>query len=601
MSSVYNYRNGGEGFISWCNDNVWIPIYKSGETIPQWTPISDLPKKKNPETNKSPYEMWMKQQEVAVDCLRMDADGRFIHRLIVLCWPRGESKSFLVCMIQLWKFYCFPKQMIVLGANSKDQVKFVHFEVIKDIVKNSPNLVRIIGTKNIQEKEIRMRNKRGEVVSFIRPLSSFSGIVSNITGYTFSEIFAMKNPKFFSELHGSIRAVPNALGTIDSTVSSKNHFLFKQMYLPFVQKKDPTLYFSHRCSPTASIDDYWNPEMTQQQLDSYRSTLPNFEQFFINTWESLLMNRLCPLEAHNACKYKGVNNRLVIDASLVTHCKDILTLESRINNYTENMAANIRKYKTLLQNATEQKTKYERELDVFPELKANEFMPIEQIQEISDLYKTDFCLLCGLDRADPMKASVDTGARTMLTFTLKGMYNSRLLKNTYTEEIVMNYLYIPIGVFHVSDSLLSGIQEIMLEANSLFGIDKFCSERWGVWDMMEWLKENDIDAEIIHPTYERQKSCFTNLFEAINNGRFKMNLKNIHGYTGIDLFEEETMFFMHDIDKRRYISEQKLDVDGAQDDMIYSFGWGVYGGRDLNLEDFREITPKPFFGTYVKP
>lgn len=601
MSIITEYRNGGTGFIKWCEDNVNIPVYASGENIPQWRPLADLPTKPNPETGRSPQYMWKKQQEVAMDALVMDEAGRFVHRLIVLCWPRGEAKSFSVCLYQLWKFYCFPKQMIVLGANSKDQVKFVHFEVIRDIIKNSPNLLRIVGMKNVQEKEVRMRDKRGNVVSFIRPLSSFSGIVSNITGYTFSEIFAMKNPKFFSELHGSIRAVPNALGTIDTTVSPKNHFLYKQMYRPYIDKKDPTLFFHYRNSPEAKAEDYWNPEMTQQQLDSYRSTLPNFEQFFMNTWESAARNKLCSDEAFFACKVKGDKQKPICSADLVKSCKEIIDLDASVEAYAEHIIHNHRKYLTLMNTAKDRVKKAKNNLVFMPELHGNTLMSLEEIKELSVYFKTDFCVLCGLDRADPMKASMDIGARTMLTFVLKGMYNSQLIKNTYTDEIVMNYLYIPIGIFHISDSLLSSIQEIIIEVNSVYGIDKFCSERWGVWDMMEWLKDNGIESEVLHPTYERQKSAFTNLFEAVNNGRFKCNFKSLAGYKGMNLFEEEMKHFTHDTEKRRFISEQKIEVDGVQDDMIYSLGWAVYGGRDLDLEHFREISPKQFFGQYVKP
>ena len=108
----------------------------------------------------------------------------------------------------------------MLGANSKDQVKFVHFDIMRDIIINSPNLLRIVGRRNLQEKEIRLKDSKSNIVSVIRSISSFSGIVSNITGYTFSEIFDMKNPKFFTQLDGSIRNIPNAMGVIDSTVSS---------------------------------------------------------------------------------------------------------------------------------------------------------------------------------------------------------------------------------------------------------------------------------------------------------------------------------------------------------------------------------------------
>jgi hypothetical protein len=98
---------------------------------------------------------------------------------------------------------------------------------MRDIILNSPNLLTVVGRRNVQEKEIRLRDGKGNIGSFIRSISSFSGIVSNVTGYTFSEMFDMTNPKFFVQLDGSIRNMPNAIGVIDSTVSEKSHILYK--------------------------------------------------------------------------------------------------------------------------------------------------------------------------------------------------------------------------------------------------------------------------------------------------------------------------------------------------------------------------------------
>ncbi len=113
-----------------------------------------------------------------------------------------------------------------------------------DIILNSPKLLKDLGGKtNIKEKEIRLRDAEGNVKSIIKPISSFTGIVSNITGYTFSEIFAMKNPRFFTQLDGSIRNIPNALGCIDSTVSDKNHVLYKIYTNALVEKKTKKALF----------------------------------------------------------------------------------------------------------------------------------------------------------------------------------------------------------------------------------------------------------------------------------------------------------------------------------------------------------------------
>ena len=185
------YRNGADGMITWCNENVHLPIVPPGSDIPVWTLMGKLPSKKNPETGKSYKGMWLAQQEVLREALQME-NGKFKYSLIILSWGRGEGKSLCVVLIQMWKFFCWPKQTITLGANSKDQIKFVHYDIIRDIILNSPKLLDIIQLKNIQEKEIKLKDDDGNVRSTIRAISSFTGIVSNITGYTFSEVFDMK-------------------------------------------------------------------------------------------------------------------------------------------------------------------------------------------------------------------------------------------------------------------------------------------------------------------------------------------------------------------------------------------------------------------------
>jgi len=286
MSDLDNWRDGGRGFGLWCDEKVMVPIYPEGSDIPIYYSMGNLPNTANPKTGKSYQSMWDAQKEICLEALRMEND-RFIYRQIVLCWMRGDGKSLLACLIQLWKFFNWPRQNIVLGANSKDQVKFVHYDIMRDLILNSPKLLREIGRKNIREKEMRIVDQFGTVRSTVRSISSFSGIVSNINGYTFSEIFDMKNPKFYVQLDGSIRNIPNALGVIDSTVSAKTHLLYN-LYVQSKAGKTKTVFFSYRYSQNANPDDYWNPNMDQDQLTDYEIKFPfgDFERYFKNMWSA---------------------------------------------------------------------------------------------------------------------------------------------------------------------------------------------------------------------------------------------------------------------------------------------------------------------------
>ncbi|MFP4448486.1 MAG: hypothetical protein ACOCZ4_00420 [Bacteroidota bacterium] len=593
------YRNGGEGCCLWAEDNLCVSMYRPGTTISEWVPISEIPKQRNPITGRSPYDMWQKQKETLCRALEMK-DGRFIYRLIVLCWMRGESKSFLACLIQLWKFMCWPKQTIVLGANSKDQVKFVHFDIIRDMALNSPNIINIIGQKNVQEKEIRLKNKNNAVVSFLRPISSFSGIVSNITGYTFSEIFDMKRPKFFEQLHGSIRNIPNALGTIDSTVSDKTHILYK-LYKTYVTQKDPTLFFYHRESPDALQDDYWNPEMTQQQLDSYKGTLNNFDQYFKNTWDAGSVKPLTE-EMLDACAYIGYDDQVIFNNNIINVCQERNEYQKRSAKALETYRFNMDKASKMREFYDNKAKEIHQRLKKFPELEGNQLMHIDMIEKIADIYNTDLCILAGLDRADPLKTDVYSGARTMLSFIAKGLPDSRSLhQNIYDDEYLPKYLYFPIGLFQITDNTLESIKAVLNQVHLEIGIDSFCSERWGVWDMVDWFEANDIAYEILHPTYEKQRAAFSALFETISNARFKVNVHGLKGYKEDCQFKEEGLHFVHHKQKRQYVSDEKDQVNGVQDDLLYSIGWGLYGGRNLGVPDFRSLNRKLFFGAFVEP
>jgi hypothetical protein len=44
------------------------------------------------------------------------------------------------------------RQQIMLGANSKDQIKFVHYELITDILLNSPKLLAKIGRRTSRRR-----------------------------------------------------------------------------------------------------------------------------------------------------------------------------------------------------------------------------------------------------------------------------------------------------------------------------------------------------------------------------------------------------------------------------------------------------------------
>lgn len=594
-----DYRDGPEGFIRWCEENVYLPIYPEGNDIAVWTSIKNLSPDIHPKSGKSYDFIWQAQKEVFRQCLRM-VRGRFIYRLIILSWMRGEGKSLAACLIQLWKFFNWPKQDIVLGANSKDQIKFVHYDIIRNIIKNSPNLLDTIGDRNVQEKEIRLMDKNGNVTSVIRAISSFSGIVSNITGYTFSEIFDMKKPNFFVQLDGSIRNIPNALGVIDSTVSPKTHVLYK-MYQSFITRKTKTLYFSYRCSPKADIADYWNPNMDQQQLDDYREKFPmgDFDKYFKNTWSSSA-EQVFSAEMIESIAYFGVDNKVTPQSEVMVLIDKQVHIKGVIEELTRKGIPSA----------------FTSELCQIADLKARLFpvesiyslrdrhsgpkgATLEDLEVLSDLYDTNWAILIGIDRADPLKKD-RTAARTIVTTLAKGLPGSRtnfLMADSGNPQ----YMYVVLNVVHVGDSLLEGIKNEILNSHEIFdGVDAITGERWGLWDLAPWCESNDIAIELLHPSYDKQKMAFSEFHGAISSGRFKCPPTVIYGSKGDDIVREELAIFYHDEDRRWFGSPEKNEKYGTQDDSLFALAWGLYGGRDLKSDDFKSRNEKKFWGTMVQ-
>lgn len=598
MSSIEEYRNGGEGFARWAEENLWVKIFPMGEVNSVWIPLKDMPKDED-EYGRSYWNMWEAQKEICNRALVME-NGRFKHALIVFCWPRGEGKSLLACFIQLWKFFCWPNQQIMLGANSKDQVKFVHFDIMRDLIHHSPNLVRAIGDeRNIQEKEIRLRDGSDNVASIIRSISSFTGIVSNISGYTFSEMFDMKNPTFFVQIDGSIRNIPNAMGVIDSTVSSKQHVLYS---LFENNDKVENLFFSYRFSKDGHPGDYWNPNMSQTQLDAYRIKFPlgQFEQYFLNLW-SAGSEKVFSEELIEAMNYLGVDNRIHMQKELV----ELLGKRNKIRQMVADLES--KDLEGEIDNASEI---HEIERRFWPvesvyTLRTPQNQPtmatMGDLERLGDLYDTDWVVTGGIDRADPMKRR--TTARTIFSLLAKGLPGSRSKPYMYAEEgAVPNFLYVMLHLANVEDHSLESLKTIINSAHLEFdGIDLITGERWGIWDLAAWCEEIDIRFEPVYPTYDRQKAAFSEFFITVRDGRFKTPSIVVPGSKGGDILKEEAGIFDHDPDKKWFGSVEKSQKYGVQDDSMYSIGWNLYGARELVIDDFRPRKTKGFFGLFVEP
>ncbi len=583
------YSDGAEGMIKWCDDLVYVPIYPPGSDIAVWTRMGNLPDTPNPKTGKSYRYIWNSQKEVLREALRMGEDKRFIYRLIVFCWMRGEGKSMLACLIQLWKFFVWNRQQIMLGANSRDQVKFVHFDIMRDIIRNSPELYNIVGKRNIQEKEVRIKNDEGHVISIIRSISSFSGIVSNITGYTFSEIFDMKNPKFFVQLDGSIRNIPNAIGVIDSTVSDKTHVLYR-LYRGAAEGKMKTVFFSYRHSKHGDLADYWNPNMDEEQLNDYQAKFPfgEFERYFLNLWSAGLQQVFSP-EMVEEIGYAGSDGLLLNHADLAQilekkeHLIGVMN-DTKGKGFQDGVEETSAKITALINRCKPIESIYK----LTNEYNNPRMATMEDLKNLTEIFDTNWSVMAAMDFGDPY--AVRGLARTIMTIIAKGLPKSRTTPylDIITGEAAPKYLYCVLHVAKIDDHSLDRVKEILEEANEEFdGIDTVCSERYGAWDVGKWCEEREITFEPVFPTYDRQRDAFKEVLMAVGEGRFKCPWVNIPGSKKEDITREEFEVFQHDASKRWFGSTEKFEKYGIQDDYMFATGWCMYGGRNLNVDNFR--------------
>jgi len=589
------YQRDPLGAETWIEDHVnvcYLDFY-SGEQ--QWLPMGLAPETPHPQTGRSYKEMWQWQKENIIrPATSRDEHGMLIYHTVVSCLPRGEGKSFNTVLLILWRFCTQPRQLIILGANSKDQSKFALYDQIRDTILNSPKLLAIIGEHNIKEKEIRFTDSNGNTVSKIMAVSAFTGIYSNITAFAFTEIFDMTNPKFFYQLDSSRRNIANSQGYIDSTVSEKGHVLH-DLYenSPLRNDTDPGILFIYRYSEKANQGDYLHPCNTQKQLNSFKAKFieAEFARYFKNTWD-LIDTAVFRPGMISAMRYIGYGNVLGANGQVQSDCRRMAELRNEEENHPERDNSGMIKsiecgLKPLPYNLIE---------DLHPRS-----MTANEAAMMSDIYDTNWALGVGADLADPLKDDTTRGARTILSFILKGLPGSRSDPHLHlTLKDQARYIYLLAHLQHIESNEPEDIQAALEDFIYEFGsIQTLCSERWGAATLRSYCEEKGIGYEFISPVYEKQRTGFNAFYRLVKSGYFKAPPTAVHGSETEDIMEEEMLAFRHDPHKKWYGSMTKKNPSGIQDDVMFSLCWNLYGLQNITPDDFVAHTGSMFMGAFI--
>ena len=544
----YVYRPGAvypmtfEGFQQWLKDKE-IRRYDKGHSC--WVP----------------YEMLDNSREFFSHVLSLNDKGLLRYKLVCLSRPRGDFKSFDACLVVMFRFFNFPREKIILVANSQDQSEFVLFSELRTFLENNPKLRGTPGLE-IKEKGIFLYSGMKEVFATIKTAANKFGIFSNATCIAFSEIWKFKDEGFFHELYGSIRAVPNSMLIIESTVAPKGH-LFHTLYINYREGRDPLLYFQYY------HDKYYNPDMTQEELNSFKVNMYEHEynRFFRNRWEDasdgfFVPERITEMGLLGVDSKYGRSSELLKIINSMTDKSKSLNAVNKTNQYLS--YAKIEKELNIL------KRRVIRCDDIYslPATSAD-------LVRLKEMFGCDFVIGMGLDRAGIASQRSD---RTGLITIARG-----IISEFESINFVLD-IYLP------KKSDMQNITSRILMNTEAYGwIDAIDCEAYQAQDLYDWCIRNGYNVQLLHATNKIQDEIFRNMYLVVSDGQFKcpsvpiwLDDAGIMHYEypsagQLDIFRDELSVFEHRplATKKRYAAPQKKQKGAPSDDIIYATAWAL--------------------------
>lgn len=221
-------------------------------------------------------EPWAYQEQALNAALKRDKSGKFIHPVIILSWPRQDTKTTLSMWADLWRLYCDPDpQEIVSVANDKDQAR-IKLSDARRVIRSSDILHSLVdGRYGLTRSEIRLKNGNRWIIKSADSL--FSRGLRPSTA-SFDELGWAVSRDLFDTLSAGQAAQKNPLIFVTSTVGPVKAGILWELFEQ-ARSGNKSLYLDYR---TENL----NPLVSAEYLERERALLPPhvFAREHMNLW-----------------------------------------------------------------------------------------------------------------------------------------------------------------------------------------------------------------------------------------------------------------------------------------------------------------------------
>jgi hypothetical protein len=207
---------------------------------------------------------WAYQEQTLNAALKRDANGRFIHPIVVLSYPRQDTKTTLSMWADLWRLYCDPDpQEIVSVANDKDQAR-IKLTDARRVIHGSEVLHSLIdGRFGLTRSEIRLKNGNRWLIKSADSL--FSRGLRPSTA-SFDELGWAVSRDLFDTLSAGQAAQKNPLIFVTSTVGPVKAGILWELFEQ-ARQGNKSIFLDYR---TENL----NPLVSAEYLERERAILP---------------------------------------------------------------------------------------------------------------------------------------------------------------------------------------------------------------------------------------------------------------------------------------------------------------------------------------